>query len=151
MAKKSRWDINFDGFMDLAREISEKYGDEALLNATAKALDETRKYVNGEIEKAMNESKYHFNGGGYSKGRSKQSLEKVKQMPIEINGSVVSAKAGVDLAEAPQVIILASGTPHIKKDTKLNNAIRVKGKVKKEVDEIQQKVFFEALERGNNV
>lgn len=150
MAKKSRWSLNFDGFMNLSREISEKYGDQALLKATQEALDETRKYVNAEIENAMNSSKYHFNGGGYSQGRSKRSLAKVKTLPIETNGTVVKAKAGIDLAEAPQVIILASGTPHLKKDTRLNNAIRVKGKVRKEVDRLQAEVFHKALERGNN-
>lgn len=150
MARKSRWDLNFDGFMDLSRELSEKYGNEALLKATSKALDETRKFVNAEVEKAMNSSKYHFDGTGYSKGKAKQSLEELKSAPVEVVGTIVKVKAGVDLSKAPEVIILASGTPHLKKDTKLNNAIRVKGKIRQQVNDIQKEVFINALTEGNN-
>lgn len=151
MARKSRWDLDFEGFKDLTRQISEQYGEEALLEATKEALDETRKYVNTEIEKAMDTSRYSFNEGqGLSKGKSRKSLNEVKTLPVETIGSVVKVKAGVDLAEAPEVIILASGTPHLKKDTKLNNAIRVKGNIRKEVDRIQQEVFIKALAKGTN-
>lgn len=150
MARKSRWDLNFEGFLDLSRELSEKYGNEALLKATSKALDESRNFVNTEVEKAMNSSKYHFDGTGYSKGKAKKSLDEIKTMPVEINGTIVKVKAGVDLSKAPEVIILGSGTPHLKKDAKLNNAIRVKGKIRKEVDRIQKEVFVRALMEGNN-
>lgn len=150
MARRSRWDLDFEGFMDLSKDISERYGNEALLKATKEALGETKKYVNAEIEKAMNSSKYHFDGAGFSKGESRKSLEEVDRMPIETIGTIVKAKAGVDLAKAPQVIILASGTPHIKKDSKLNNAIRVKGNIRKEVDRIQKEVFLKVLAEGNN-
>lgn len=149
MAVNKGFALDFKGFLDLAEDISKQYGEEALLQATEKALDETRKYVNGEVKRAMENSTYSFDKGvDYSQGAAKKSLEKVAAMPIETSGTVVTAYAGVDLEEAPEALILAYGTPHLAKDTKLYNAIKVKGKVKNEVAKIQAEVFRKALEGG---
>lgn len=151
MAQNKGFALDFKGFLDLAEDISKQYGDEALLQATVQALDETRNYVNAEIENAMKSSKYSFDKGvAFSQGEAKKSLEKVKNMPVEINGTVVTAYAGVDLEEAPEVLMLAYGTPHLAKDKNLYNAIKVKGKVKNEVDKIQAEVFRKALEGGGS-
>ena len=151
MAVNKGFSLDFKGFLDLAEDISKQYGDAALLQATEKALDETRKYVNGEVKRAMENSTYSFDKGvDYSQGTAKKSLEKVAAMPIETSGTVVTAYAGVDLEEAPELLILAYGTPHLAKDTKLYNAIKVKGKVKNEVDKIQAEVFRKALEGGGS-
>lgn len=140
--------IDFNGFLDLAEDIS-SISTDTLLNATVKALDESRKIVNIEVGAAMKDSQYSFKKGEkYSQGDARESLIEVSQMPVEVSGTVVTAYAGVDLEKAPEVLILASGTPHLAKDKKLYNAIKVKGKVKDKVDRIQKDIFTEALKEA---
>ncbi len=146
MAKNS-FSLDFKGFLDLAYDISEQYGDEKLLDATAKALDESRKFVNIKVGQAMKESPYSFKAGeGYSQGDARKSLIKVSEMPVEVTGTVVTAVAGVDLSEAPEAFILAKGTPHLSADKNLYNALKCKGKVRKSVDKIQADWFMAVLE-----
>ena len=146
---KNGFSLDFSGFLELAREIDEKYGQEALLNATVKVMDATRKHVNNMCGKALKESQYNFKDGqGYSQGKARASLIEVSKIPVEVGGTSVKAYAGFNLNDAPEVLILAMGTPHLAKDTKLYNAIKVKGRVKKDVEEIQKGVFEEALRNG---
>lgn len=150
MALNKGFSVGFDGFLDLAEDIS-NISDEVLLQATVKALDESRKVVNIEVGKAMKESKYSFSKGeGYSQGDARESLIEVSKMPVEIVGNSVTVYAGVDLAKAPEVAILAHGTPHLAKDKKLYNAIRVKGKIKNTIEELQKDIFTEALKEALN-
>ena len=142
---KNKFSLDFKGFLDLASEISEKYGDEWLLYATEQALDKSKIEVNVEIKKAMDSSRYHFNGGGYSKGKAMDSLMKVNDMPVEVNGTEVKAFIGVDLEEAPEAMMLALGTPHLGADKQLYNALKVKGRIRKKVDMIQSEVFHKVL------
>lgn len=150
MAKK-KFSLDFKGFLDIAEEI-DKLGEGVLMEATIKALDESRKYVNIEVGKAMKKSKYSFsNGIKYSQGRARKSLIEVSKLPVEVIGTVVKAYAGVDMKEAPEVVILAvEGAPHEKPDLQLRHAIKVKGAIRKNVDIIQTKVFNEALRKGLN-
>lgn len=148
MAVNKGFSIDFNGFLDLAEDIS-SISNDTLLGATVKALDESRKIVNLEVGKAMKESQYSFKKGEkYSQGDARESLIEVSQMPVEVSGTVVTAYAGVDLEKAPEVLMLASGTPHLAKDKKLYNAIKVKGKVKDKVDTIQKDIFTEALKEA---
>lgn len=148
MADKG-FSLDFDGFLDFADSISRRYGDEWLLYAAEQAIEESRKYVNGEIYKAMLESPYSFmEGVEYSQGTALESLAEISNMPTEVSGTVVTAYAGVDLEKAPEALMLALGTPHLAADKKLYNAIKVKGKVKKQVERIQKKVFETVLSGG---
>lgn len=142
---RNKFDLNFDGFLDLASEISEKYSDEWLLYATEQALDKSKLEVNVEIGKAMESSRYNFNGGGYSQEKAMESLLKVADMPVEVNGTEVKAFIGVDLDEAPEAMILALGTPHLEADKNLYRALKVKGRIRKRVDMIQSEVFHKVL------
>lgn len=145
MAVNKGFSIDFNGFLDLAEDIS-NISNETLLEATVKALDESRKVVNIEVGKAMKDSAYSFKKGEkYSQGDARESLIEVSKMPVEVNGTEVTAYAGVDLEKAPEVLMLASGTPHLAKDTKLYNAIKVKGKVKRTIDDIQKNIFTNTL------
>lgn len=139
--------LNFDGFLDLAEDLDKALGTPALLEATKDALTKTKDYVNGEIEKAMASSRYNFTKGqGYSQGDIKRSFETVRNMPVEVDGTIVTAYAGVDLSEqAEETLYLIYGAPHTPKDTNLYNAIKVKGKIKKEVERIQKEVFTNAI------
>lgn len=148
MAQNKGFSLDFNGFLDLAEDIS-NIGNETLLEATAKALDESRKLVNIEVGKAMKASPYSFKKGEkYSQGHARESLIDVAETPIEVSGTEVTAYAGFNLEDAPEVLALAYGTPHLAKDTKLYNAIKVKGKVKKQVDKLQEAIFNEALKEA---
>lgn len=139
--------LDFNGFLDLAREVDE-LGEGYLQEAVDRAFTASKDYVNEEIESAMNASKYNFDGTGYSKGKAKASLSKVEQLPVEWNGSTASAYVGVDLSEAPEMLFIIHGTPHMAKDTKLYNAVKVKGKIKKEVERIQAEEFYKVIAEG---
>lgn len=148
MAKKG-FSLDFDGFLDLAREI-DNMGEGLLHEAVDRAFTASKDFVNDEIEKAMDASKYHFDGTGYSKGKTKASLHKIEEMPVEWNGTVATARIGVDLKEAPEVLFIMNGTPHLAKDTKLHNAVKVKGAIKKEVERIQAEEFSKVLAEAQN-
>lgn len=149
MALNKGFSLDFKGFLDLAEDIS-SLGDDLLLKATTMALDESRKYVNIEVGKAMKESEYNFKKGeGYSQGDARKSLIEVSEMPVEVNGTEVVAYAGIDLSKAPEALILAAeGAPNRAADKKLYNALKVKGKVRKQVDSIQSQIFNAVLEEG---
>ena len=103
----------------------------------------------------MNKSRYSFTAGVKgSKGRAKRSAEKTAATPVTWEGTQATARIGVSLADAPEVAILMYGTPHIKADTQLKNAIKVKGKVRQKVNEAQaaefNAVMREIMEGGTN-
>lgn len=150
MAVNKGFGLDFKGFLDYAEDISEKYSDEWLLYAAEQSLEKTRKYVNGEIYKAMQNSPFNFTEGeGCSQGKAMESFNEVANMPTEVDGTTVTAYAGFDLDKAPEALILATyGAPHRGYDTKLQHAIKVKGKVKKEVERIQKSVFDTVLSGG---
>lgn len=143
--------LDFGGFLDYAEELDKLGGSDALLNATIKALDESKKYVNNAVKEAMDSSEYNFDGTGYSKEEARKSLDEISRIPVMVEGTVVKAYTGVDLAVTPEVIILAvEGAPNRAKDTKLSNAVKVKGKIRKEVDKIQEQIFNEAIKEALN-
>lgn len=152
---KSKFSLDFSGFLDLAERISEAGGEAALKKATENALAKSAEIANAEVAAAMNKSRYSFTAGVKgSKGRARQSAAEIAAAPVTWEGTTAKAKIGVDLAEAPEVAILMYGTPHIKGDTTLKNAIKVKGKVRKKVEEAQvaefNAVMREVMEgRGN--
>ena len=146
--------LDFDGFLDLAEDIS-NISDELLLEATKTALDQSRVYVNEKVGQALKKSEYNFTKGeGYSQGDARASLIEVSKMPVEVNGTEVIAYAGIDMEKAPEAVILAvKGAPNRSPDLQLRHALQVKGKVRKQVDKIQEDIFIgtllkEALKSG---
>lgn len=148
MAKKG-FSLQFDGFLNLARDI-DNLGDGYLQKAVDNAFTKSKEYVNNEVSKAMDDSRYNFDGKGYSRGKAKASLEEVQKKPVEWAGSVAKAYVGVRTSDALEVLFLSYGTPHLAADKKLQNAIKVKGKVKKEVERIQQEEFNKVIEEALN-
>ena len=146
---KNKFSLNFDGFLDLARQIDE-LGEGYLKQATENALTKSKEYVNGQIAEALETSPYNFKGTGRSHGTTKKSAEKVADMPLEWQGTLAILPVGVSWYDAPEATLLAYGTPHIKGDTKLRNAIKVKGKVAKEVSQIQKEEFLKVMEEAQN-
>lgn len=151
MAQNKGFGLDFKGFLDLAEDMS-NISNELLLDTAAKALEASRDIVNIEVGKAMKNSKFSFTKGEkYSQGDARASLIEVDKMPVEKEGTVVTAYAGVDLEKAPEVLILSlHGSPNEAKDTKLYQAIAVKGKIRKQVDNIQSQIFNEALKEALN-
>lgn len=148
MAQNSGFSLDFKGFLDFAEDIDNLGKGDALLEVVKDAMQQTKDYVNSEAEKALNSSKYSFDKGeNYSQGKAREALEKVKQMPVEVNGTEVTAYAGFDLEDAPEVLPLAYGTPHLAKDSNLYNAIKVKGKVKNKVEKMQSDIFKKSLDK----
>lgn len=138
MAKN--FSLDFSGFLDLAGRISEAGGDEALKRATENALKATDEYLTPEIEKAMQASPHNFNRTGKTAG----TLD--KNYNVEWSGTVAKAKVGFKISEGGlPSIFLAYGTPHIKPDVKLKNAMKGAGKYKKEISEIQQAEFNKVM------
>lgn len=147
---KTNFSLNFDGFLKLAEDI-DNLGNGYLKQAVDNAFTASKDYVNNAVADAMASSRYNFDRGqGYSRGKAKASLEKVKNMPVEWDGSVASAYIGVRLRDALEVNFLIYGTPHLAADTNLRNAIKVKGKYKKEVSKIQLEEFNKVIEEALN-
>lgn len=150
MAQNKGFGIDFNGFLDLAEQIDEKFNTQELIWAAEVALERTKDYVNGEIAKIVyvgGASKdWTFDKGvNYSQGKAQESFSKVSNMSVEVVGTEVTAYAGFDLADAPEVLLIIYGTPHTSADKKLYNAVKVKGRVKKEVERIQKDAFTKAL------
>ena len=146
---KTNFSLNFDGFLDFARQI-DNLGDGALQRAVDNALTASKNYVNDEVLKAMDASRYNFDGTGYSQGKAKRSLKLVRNLPVEWTGSIASAYMGVRMRDALEVHFIIYGAPHTPKDNNLYNAIKVKGKHKKAVEEIQKNEFIKVIEEELN-
>ena len=147
---KTKFDLNFDGFLDLANDL-DNLGSGYLKKAVDNAFTASKDYVNNAVDEAMGTSRYHFSRGqGYSRGKAGMSLAVVRNMPVEWDGTIASAYIGVRLRDALEVQFLIYGTPHLAADTNLRNAIKVKGKYKKEVSKIQLEEFNKVIEEALN-
>ncbi len=142
---RTRMSLDFEGFLDLARKVDEM-GAGYLKKATENALVKSAEYANREVIEAMNSSPYSFTAGQkYSLGKARKSAEEVAKTPIEWEGTTAKIPVGVSWYDAPEITYLSFGTPHLKADTKLKNATRVKGKVRQEASRIQQEEFMKVI------
>lgn len=147
--------VDFAGIFDL-QDTLKSLGGDVYKQAVINALGASKDFVNAEIKKAMDASPYNFDGSKYSQMKTKDSLTEVERLDVEIKGDQAVAYAGVSFYDAPELWFTAHGgasNPHSPiTDQNLYNAVRVKGKVLKQVQEIQKeefnKVIEEALRRG---
>lgn len=153
---KTKFGLDFDGFLELAEQI-DKMGEGLLRKATENALTKSKEQANQSIKEAMDKSPYNFKKGGtnyagkkYATGKAEASLSSISAKPVEWNGNEAIAYIGADLKESPELLILALGTPHLKADKNLNNAIKVKGKYRKEVSKIQQEEFLKVMKEAQS-
>ena len=147
---KTNFSLNFDGFLDLAADL-DNLGNGYLKQAVTNAFTASKNYLNSAVDEAMEKSPYHFSRGqGYSRGKAGTSLAVVRDMPVEWDGSIASAFIGVRLRDALEVQFLIYGTPHLAADINLRNAIKAKGKYKKEVSKIQLEEFTKVIEGALN-
>lgn len=132
--------LDFDGFLDFARRVEELGESGALKQATENALKATDEYLTPKIENAMQASPHNFSRTGKTAG----TLD--KNYTVEWSGTVAKAKVGFKISEGGlPSLFLAYGTPHIKPDVNLKNAMKGKGKYKKEISEIQKAEFNKVI------
>ena len=138
---KNKFDLNFDGFLELAATL-DGLGEAALKRATESALKATDAYVTREVEKAVAASKFDFN----RTGTTKRSID--RDITVNWEGTRAEAKAGFTISNGGMPsIYLTHGTPHIKPDTKLKAATKGTGKHKKAIQALQADAFNKVLRR----
>lgn len=137
MAKMS---LEFDGLKDLLYQISEV--ESALKPAVDDALTQVQNFVQGQTRQAA--AKYVKGGTEYSTGRMRAAI-KPNDGP-KWTGDVASVGVGFDIYAAGgggmHSIWIMYGTPRIKPDTKLHNAVRG-AKTQYEIREIMEKALRE--------
>lgn len=107
---------------------------------TESALKKSRDYINSNLESAMTPH-----------NRSGETLKSIIPAPIEWNGTVAKVPVGFSVKEGglPSIFLMYGtkvyGTPRVKKDTKLYNAIYGK-ETKAKVEEIMREEFQKVLE-----
>ena len=143
----SKFLLDFKDFLDFAYQLEELGGTDALKKATENALNLSKEEANKNIDLALRNSPYSFEAGKkYSTGGVRKSFEEVSKRPVEWDGDVCRAYIGVDTAKELEILFAMYGTPHMAGDSNLKNAIKVKGKYRKPIDEIQLNEFNKVLD-----
>ena len=146
MARK-RISLQGDVFADYIAKLDELGGTDAIKKGVEKALEESKKHANPQIEKSMDKLPA---GGKYSTGDTKESID--DEMKVEWEGMTGSIKVGFDFSKSgPKSIYLmygtkVNGTPRMKPVTGLKNAI-YGSKTQKEIAEIQEKVLSDVIKK----
>lgn len=142
MAKAS---IQIEGFDAILRRLSGVEG--AARKATEEALRQTADLVKHNVEQAMVKSNMPA-GGKYSSGRTMEAL--VRNARVEWNADTASVSVGFDIKHGGlPSIFLMYGTPRMKKMQKLYNAF-YSAKTRKEITELQERIFFDAIRRAED-
>lgn len=133
----ARMQIIFDGF----EKMAERMKPETLKSAVNEALTETQKYIQSNVRKASEPYKSKSDAHPYVTGRMYKSILEDEQVQWE--STIASIRVGFNLGDKKggfHSIFIMYGTPKIKKDTKIYNAIRG-SKTKKEIAEIQKRIM----------
>lgn len=134
MARKNRIGLTFRGFEEYAEKIDRLNGD--LDNTVKKALQASFDHVTPKVETAINRH--------VQTGETKSALRHSETVQWE--GRKAYIKVGFEFPEGFPSIFLMYGTPRMKKDTKLYNAI-YGTKTQKEIKQIQKEIFEEEIRR----
>lgn len=136
----ARMSLTFKGFEDLAYKIEQAEKD--LRGAVDEALTETQNIIQGNTRQAA--AKYTKGGTKYSTGRMLAAVK--PNTGPEWSGTIASVGVGFDLRKAGgyHSIFVMYGTPRMKKDVKLYNAIRG-ARTKQQVAQAQEKIMLEHL------
>lgn len=128
-----KYGLEFQGLEDMAGRI-DKMG-KSLKQTAEKALVATHSHITPNIKNAM--------GKHRRTGRTEDSI--INNARVEWAGLVASIDVGFDINNGGLAsVFLMYGTPRIKPDTKLRNAI-VGASTRRAVQEIQKEIFAEAL------
>lgn len=146
MATKNKITLNFDGLEEMIKQLDAVEGD--LRIVTEKALIASKERVTEELRRVTVPANFPA-GGKYSTSRTASSIDESKSVSWE--GTTASIPVGFDLnISGLTSIFLIRGTPHHKPPMKqvrpMYNAI-YGAKIKKEVQEIQRRVFADEIKK----
>ena len=130
-----KFGIEIEGLDDIINQLDELGAD--IKEVAEKALKATHEYVTNEVENAIKPHKYT--------GATEKSIKRKSE--IGWNGSVAESHVGFDISKGGlPSIFLMYGTPRMKKDQKLYNAIFGK-KTNEKIRQIQEDIFFDAIRK----
>lgn len=133
MAKK--FGLEFEGFDEMLNRLERLDGD--VKPTTEKALKATHAHITPTLHRAMTKHK--------RTGDTEKSI--VEQAKVKWSGGVASVEVGFDISNGGlPSIFLMYGTPKMKKDQNLYNAIFSK-KTREEVKAIQEEIFWNEVRR----
>ena len=127
--------IEFDGFDQVVARLNKLEGD--VRKTSEKALKASRDYITPNIKKEMSKHK--------RTGKTVSSI--AESEPVKWEGSKASIYVGFKIKEGGIAsIFLMYGTPKIKKDQKLYNAIYGSSTLRK-IRNIQENIFYDEIRR----
>lgn len=131
----SKMKLEFDGFDEVVSRLKKLDGN--VKTTSEEALKKSKRFVHEQIGSAMNKhNRTH---------RTIKSLDSYSD--VEWSGSVGTISVGFDLSKGGMPsIFLMYGTPKMKKDQQLYNAVYGKATQAK-VREIQEEAFYDAIRR----
>lgn len=140
MAKMSIEKGNFDQIAKVLNEIGADKKDIA-----EKALIKSFEIVKAKAEVGMQKQNLPA-GGKYDSGKTRKAI--IQTPDIQWQGDTASVGVGFDIKKDKGFVSiwLAKGTPKIKPDKKLYDALYSK-KTEKEIREAQEKVFYDEIAR----
>ena len=127
--------IEFDGFDEIVARLYKLDGN--VREVTEDALKKTKQHVHKKLEAAMQKHNQTF--------ETVHSLD--DQTTVEWTGSTASIDIGFHISKGGlPSIFLMYGTPRMKKDSKLYNALYGK-KARDEIKKIQEDTFYDEIRR----
>ena len=142
MAKK--FSLEMDGLAKLSESFQKMADPARISKAVGTALEKSADHAQKKLESAVDSSKFNFD----RTGETKKSL--LKSQTANVNGDIISVKVGFDITgditghKGLPSIFLMRGTPRIKPDKKLYNAIYGSA-AKKEIEKIQIDTFMDQI------
>ena len=139
----ARMSITFDGFADLADAVDRAGGD--LKKAVDEALTDTQKVVQDNLQSAA-EVYQHGGKKGYATGKMYNAI--IRNASVFWSGNVAEVGTGFTtngrstVAGFMHSLFVMYGTPRMKKDTQVYNAIkgaRTRAEIAKVQEEVMQK------------
>lgn len=133
---KNKLSIDFPMYDHLRKQL-EKVGGNSLTTAVNKALTESARYTDNQLEKAIAPHR--------RSGRTEDSLEEDSRP--KWSGTNASIDVGFDISNGglPSIFLMygtkVHGQPHVQPDRKLYNAL-YGTKVKREIQKIQEEAFY---------
>lgn len=139
---RNRIGLQANGFKEYMAKLDELGGSNAMKRGVDGALKASKQYVNPKIDSAMNKLPA---GGKYSKGGTKQSID--KDMSVEWKGLAGEIKVGFDFSKSGlKSIFLMYGTPRMNPVRGLKSAI-YGNKTQKEIAKIQEDELNKVIKR----
>lgn len=130
---KKRFGVTFDGFDELMANLDALQGD--LKKVTNECLEVAPEIITPKLHQAMTKHK--------QTGQTEKSI--VEHSPVKWEGMTASIEVGFKIRNGGlPSIFLMYGTPRMKKDTKLYNAVYGK-KTRDEIAKKQQDILEKAI------